>query len=122
MRYMARAVALIWALWWTYFGFASGLGERLSVGAVFLHAALPGLVFLAVAVFAWRYEAIGGLVLVMLGLFVCIAYPLKTCERFPLGTILFVVATMGLPPLLSGVLSIASSQRPRTMQPGRGSS
>ena len=60
MRYVARALALIWAGWWTFFGLASGLAEGLSPAGVLLHATLPGLIFLVSAVITWRWEAIGG--------------------------------------------------------------
>ena len=115
MRYVARALALIWAGWWTFFGLACGLGEGMSPAGVLLHAALPGLIFLVSAAIAWRWEAIGGIVLVLEGLLVFIAYPVMTYSRFPLSTIVFVLLTMALPPLAAGFLFLASWQKSRTI-------
>ena len=39
MRYIARALALIWAGWWTLFGLACGLSEGMRPAGVLLHAA-----------------------------------------------------------------------------------
>jgi len=115
MRYIARALALIWAAWWAFFGLACGLGEGMSPAGVLLHAALPGLVFLVSAAIAWRWEAVGGVVLVLEGLLVLIAHPMMTSNRFPLSTILFVPLTMALPPLAAGFLFIASWRKSKAI-------
>ena len=124
MRFVARFLALLWAGWWLFFGLASGLGEEiiglmrdqpllqdlsgLHVGPVLLRAAWPGLVFLLSVVVAWRWETIGGALLVFEGLLVLVAYPLMTYRHMLPVTILFVVLTMALPPLVAGALFLAS--------------
>ena len=123
MRFAARFLALLWAGWWIFFGMASGFGEEiirllkahallqnlsgLHVGPVLLHAAWPGLVFLLSVVVAWRWETIGGALLVFEGLLVLVAYPLMTYRHMLPVTILFVVLTMALPPLVAGALFLA---------------
>jgi len=115
IRYIARSLALIWAGWWTFFGLACGLSEGMSPAAVLLHAALPGLVFLGSAAIAWRWEAIGGVALMLEGLFVFIAYPVMAHSRdFPISTIIFVLLTMALPPLAAGFLFLASWRKSKT--------
>jgi hypothetical protein len=104
MRDIARILALVWAGWWTFFGLASGLGEGLDPSGVAIHIAMPGLIFLIVALIAWRWEAIGGILLGLVGLIVLIAYPATTYGRLPPATISFAVLTMALPPLVAGML------------------
>lgn len=108
MRHIAGALVLLWAGFWLFFGVASGIGEGLSRGAVLVHTAFPGLIFLVSAVFAWRTQVIGAAVLLLEGLAVLIAYPIMTYHQFPFSTIVFVILTMSLPPLIAGLLFIAS--------------
>jgi hypothetical protein len=111
MRYTARALVLTWAGWWMFFGLASGTGERLSPLGVLLHAAVPGGIFLISALIAWRWEMPGAALLIVEGLIVCAGYPLMVSGRFPLATILFVLLTMALPPVLAGLLFLAGWRR-----------
>jgi len=111
MRYAARTLALLWAGWWVFFGLASGLGEGLSPVGILIHTALPGLVFLVSVALAWRWETVGGVVLILEGVFVLIAYPVMTYDHFPLATIIFVLLTMALPPLAAGLLLLISGQK-----------
>jgi len=110
-RYVAGALALAWAAWWSFFGLASGISEGLSPGAVVLHMTVPGLIFFASAVLAWRTGVIGGAVLALEGLAVLIAYPLMTYHQFPFSTIVVVILTMSLPPLVAGLLFIAHCRK-----------
>ena len=45
--WIAGGLTVLWAAFWTWFGLASGLGDRLSVRGVLLHAAAPGLLVAA---------------------------------------------------------------------------
>jgi hypothetical protein len=105
--WLARIVAGLWAGWWTFFGVASGLGERMTPAGVFLHAALPGLVFMLLAAFAWRWEAAGGSALFATGLFVAAVY--RRCfPAQPPPVYHFILITMALPPALAGLLFVAN--------------
>jgi hypothetical protein len=106
LRYGARALILVWAGWWTYFGVACGIGEGMSPAGIFMHS-LPGLIFLVVAGIAWRWERVGGVMLILIGLLICIGYPVMTHGRFPQLTIIIVELTFGLPPLVGGCLLLA---------------
>lgn len=116
MCYIARALALIWACWWTFFGLVSGAGEGLKGLLANAPNALPGLVFLASVAIAWRWVVIGGIVLVLEGLFIFIAYPVMVHSRFPLSTIIFVLLTMGLSPLVAGFLFLISRWKSGTLR------
>lgn len=113
-RYSARAIALIWAGWWTYFGVASGIGEELDAVGILVHATAPGLFFLALAVIPWKWEAPGGALLLLESLAVTIGYPLATYRNFRASTILFVVVTMALPPMIAGSLFLVAWRQTRT--------
>jgi len=106
--WLARLLALAWGGWWTFFGLASGIGEKLKPVGILIHATVPGLIFLASAILAWRRPLAGGSLLIVEGLAVLIAYPLIFGPRFPLATVLFVLLTMAAPPLLSGALLLLS--------------
>ncbi|MCC6443024.1 MAG: hypothetical protein IT210_06135 [Armatimonadetes bacterium] len=112
MRWVARGLALLWAGWWVFFGAASGIGEKLTLPGILLHTTVPGLAFLVSALLLWRFEAVGAFLLIAEGLLIAVVYPMMA-KRFPVSAILFVLATMALPPLLAGLLSLLCwSRRP----------
>lgn len=77
---------------------------------VLIHTTVPGLVFLVTALIAWRWQAVGGMLLLLEGLIVAVGYPWRFQGRFPLGTYVFMELTMALPPLVAGVLFLAASR------------
>jgi hypothetical protein len=101
MRYMARAIALVWAGWWTVFGLLAGIGEGGGLEGIFLHTLMPGLIFLGVALLAWRWERAGGALLVLTGL---VTLPIFGYAQTPQGFVL-----LALPPLLAGLLYLLDS-------------
>ena len=111
MRGIARGLALIWAAWWTIFGLLSGAGEGVRGLLANAPNALPGLAFLVSAAVAWKWEAVGGGLLILEGVIVLVAYPMMTHGRFPLSTITLVLLTMALPPLVAGILFLAHRRR-----------
>ena len=112
LTWFARLLALTWAGWWTFFGLASGIGEKLKPVGIAVHAAVPGLIFLATALLAWRWPVAGGIALVAEGVAVLIAYPLVFGPRFPLATVAFVLVTMALPPFIAGTMLLLQCRRP----------
>jgi hypothetical protein len=103
LLYTARVLGLLWAGFWLFFGIASAVGEELRLSGIMMHILFPGLVFLGIALLAWRWPNHGVFVFVMIGLFVLIGYPIMM-KHFPLSTIIFVELTMALPPLIAGIL------------------
>jgi len=92
---------------WLWFGIASGIGERLGAGNLIGHVVVPGGIFLITLLVAWRWERVGGALFLIEGLVVAIGYPLMARGRFPVTTVVMVVLTMSLPPLVAGALLIA---------------
>ena len=111
MRWAARILALLWAGFWVWFGLASGIAEGIGVIGTIIHTAMPGLILLASALFAWSKERIGGILLIVEGLIIAIAYPLMTMGHFPILTIIYVLLTMSLPPIVAGILFLISHRR-----------
>lgn len=106
-KYIARIIALVWAGWWVFFGLASGIGEGLDPIGVVVHTAVPGLIFLVLAIIAWLREDIGGALLVLAGLVIMVIYPLMARGSLSISTILVTMALLALPPLIAGGLCLA---------------
>ncbi len=104
-RAVARVLSLAWAIFWAWFGFASGVAEYASVGEVFLQT-LPGLLFLGVSLFARKNPAAGGAMLLTLAIVVFCAYWSSVAAEGAadgIGT----AVLLSLPPLMSGALFLA---------------
>lgn len=114
--FAARVIGTLWALFWLWFSVASALGEELRLGGFLMHIAFPGILFLGVALLAWRWPQHGALVFVTIGLIVIVGYPLMM-SHMPFHTIFFVELTMGLPPLLAGLFLYLAYRQPVT-EPG----
>jgi len=104
MRLTARILAAVWTLFWMYFGLASGIGENLDVTGIIIHTLSPGGVFLLFFLIALKFERIGGVIFMLIGIIVAIAYPLTFGKNFPVLTSVLVILTMAIPPLAAGVL------------------
>jgi hypothetical protein len=104
-RSIARALALAWGGWWTFFGLASGIGERLTPLGVLMHTLLPGGLFLATALLVWRWERVGA-VLLLLEALLAAAYA-GLGHRW----LTFLLLTLALPPFIAGLLLLAEGQR-----------
>lgn len=111
-RCVARFVAGVWALFWIWFGVASALYEGLGIGELMLHAAAPGLLFLALAAFAWWKEHTGGIVLLLAGLLTIAAY-WQMAGSLNSEYWLLVGSMLALPQMLAGALFLAASHHRR---------
>ncbi|MBI5282178.1 MAG: hypothetical protein HY858_10885 [Candidatus Solibacter usitatus] len=105
----ARALSACWALFWTWFGFASGVAASASLLDVLAQSA-PGLVFLAVVSLAWWKPHTGGAILLALGIVVFALY-WNLISLQPTGDGLAAGSMLALPPMLAGALFL--------MAPGR---
>jgi hypothetical protein len=101
---IARTLAILWSLFWVWFGIASAIFEQLDTAGRILHVAVPGLFFVVLVLIVWRWEALGGGLLLLAGAAICVAYPLLFGPRFAWPVVAMVLLTMALPPLLAGVL------------------
>lgn len=104
LLYIARAVAFVWAAFWLFVGISADVEEGLRLTGLIMHVLFPGVLFLMIALFAWRWPVHGSIVLMLCGLAVLVLYPLEMRGAVSLSTKLVVVLTMGVPPLLAGAL------------------
>jgi glutathione S-transferase len=102
-RLIARSLSLLWAGWWIFFAMASWAGEGGHLNQLVIPAAVS-LALAGSAGIAWKWEFVGGALLALEGLVLIAGYPLIVNERFSLATVLFVIGTLGLPPLTAGLL------------------
>ena len=109
LRYVARTLALIWAVWWLFFGLASGAGEGFKGLLANAPNALPALAFCVCVAVAWRWDFAGGVLLLLCGL--TALYALRTSEHLS-----FMLLIMVLPPAVAGSLFILSRRTRR--EPG----
>lgn len=110
MVYGARALALLWAGFWIFFFVASVVVEGVS-GHVILVGALVLLLFVILALVPWRWEATGGLLLVVMSLVIGVTYAIASAaivrsdgSRLPLAVRAITTVVFTGPPLLAGIL------------------
>lgn len=113
MRIFAKILALLWGAWWAFFGIACGISEGSHVTAILLHGVLPGMVFLASALIALKWEKIGGVLLVLAGLATLIVFP-PNFEVALITTLMgnwMMLAILPLPGVLSGVILLITGRK-----------
>ena len=102
-RFTARTVLILWAAFWIWFGVASALSEGLPPSGLFAHTALPGLLFAAIAVLAWRSERAAGILLLVIAGMIMLAYDSLMSQNGVLF-VLEVGSILAGPPALAGLL------------------
>ena len=107
MGWAARAAAAVWAGWWTFFTAAEAIHE--AAAALGAHGCMVALMWFAVAL-AWKYPVAGGAALVAQGCFViaCFAFGWLN-PRSPY--LWFVIWTLAAPPIVAGLIFLASGGR-----------
>jgi hypothetical protein len=113
-RAIALVLALLWAVYWTYFAAASSLSQGWP-GAL-LAIVVATVVFLGSALVAWRSTLLGG-VLLLEGLLVCAGYLSGLLGASPADWMVFVLLTLAAPAVVSGLLLLGSwwwTRRPKT--------
>lgn len=106
-RKIARILALIWSCCWILFGLLSGVGENIGTENTLIHATLPGIIYLAITVFTWKYDGLGGLLILLAG-FVTTMYFILQPGSFSVLETVFVLLYTTAPALLIGFLFIFS--------------
>lgn len=105
LRNIGMAVISISGISWLFSSLASSANKGFGPGGVLFHVITPGLIFLAGAAVAWQWGVIGGIILIILGLFGFFLY----LASLGLGLWAFIYALpTGLPPLVTGCLFIMS--------------
>jgi len=100
---------------WLWFGIGSAYVERSGPFNWLMHILVPGGIFILSTLVAWRWEGIGGALLVLEGI-VALGFIVRTFlwGRFTTtSTLVLMCLTLGLPPLAAGILFLIAWQRSR---------
>lgn len=115
LRHTARAVSLVWAIFWWVFQSGAQRGGLLTQGDVFGHPLLPW-VSVAMAIIAWVREDIGGGLLTLAGLLVQVLIVLRVplflrSAEGGLASILGSSILLAVPAELAGLLALTAWRR-----------
>ena len=108
IRFSARVLILCWVGFWGFFLVATLLSEPFQVTA-FTPMAIYLLFFIAPVFVAWRWERIGGVLLLIIGHLIMFGYPLVMSRS--LSTVAMIYLTMAFPPLIAGLLFFISGRK-----------
>lgn len=103
MVFIARVLALLWAGFWLFFFVAESLAWHTPALAAAPWAGL-GLLFVILALVPWRWEVMGGVLLVVAGLLTGVAYAIWAPRGLPLVSRMITTTVFGVPPLVAGIL------------------
>jgi hypothetical protein len=101
--FVARALALLWAVFWLFFFVVESLVWR-TPALVMASWVGVGLLFVILPLLPWRREASGGLLLVIAGLLSGVAYVIWAPPGLPLASRVITTVVFSVPPLVAGIL------------------
>jgi len=100
---LARALALLWAGFWMCFFVVESWWWHTAVGPASFWVA-AGLLFILLALIPWRWELLGGLLLLVIGVSAGVAYAIWSPPRLPAPSRVLTTLAMGGPPIAAGTL------------------
>jgi uncharacterized membrane protein HdeD (DUF308 family) len=100
---LARGLALLWAGFWLFFFVAESLAWHTPIATMAPWVG-AGVLFVLLAVFAWRSEVAGGVLLGAIGAVTGLAYLTWPPAGLPAVVRLVTAAVLGVPPILAGLL------------------
>ena len=100
---LARALALSWAGFWTFFFVAESAAWHTPVRAALPWAGV-GLLFVCLALIPWRWEMTGGLLLMIIGLSAGVAYAIWSPPRLTIASRVLTTIVLSGPSLVAGIL------------------
>jgi len=103
VEYLARALALLWAGFWTFFFIAESLAWHTPLDRMTIWVAV-GLAFVILALVAWRWEVAGGLVLIAAGVLAALAYAIWGPRELSVTIRVTTLLAFGVPPVAAGTL------------------
>jgi Na+/proline symporter len=99
--FIARGIAVLWAGFWLFFYIAEPGKPHLRVMLAWVGV---GLLFLGVALAAWRWEFTGGLLLLVAGLVTGVVYAIWWPPRLSVAIQIFTEIAFVVPPVVAGLL------------------
>jgi hypothetical protein len=103
MVFIARLLALLWAVFWLFFFIAESLAWRTPALVTAAWAGV-GLLFVVLALLPWGKEVTGGLLLVVAALLIGVADAIWAPPGLPFASRVITTAVFSGPPLVAGML------------------
>ena len=103
MAVVARALVLLWAGFWICFFVAEGWAWRSPWRGMAFWAGV-GLAFVILAFLPWKWQTMGGVLLVVSGLVIAVSYARWSPPRLPFTTRAITTVVFGGPPLVAGII------------------
>jgi len=103
MTIIARALALLWAGFWSFFFVAESWAWGTPARVAVFWAGL-GLLFVILALVPWGWEARGGVLLAAVGLLIGVVYAVWAPPRRSLASRVITTLVLSGPPLVAGTL------------------
>ena len=100
--YIARIIALVWAAWWVIFTIRTYIQADTNI-EFDLSMPLLALIFVVSALIPWKWKALGGILLILEGLFITAAYMEQTPSEQWLSQAAYLVI-IGIPAVIAGLL------------------
>ena len=111
IQFSARALAVLWAAFWTFFCVASAIGEHEGIVAGLIHQ-MPAIVIIATVVLAWHSELAGGVAMIAIAAFAFVFF--RMYAQVPVVGLI-----MAGPPCTAGLLFMLHSRRTSAGPPAR---
>jgi len=108
--YLKRIIILLIGLGWTFAGLFAA--EEAPDRVLRVHY-IPGLLVLLLTLIAWKWEKVGGILMLIQGIFILLAYTFIAYGFFPLSQIVIVLTMLVLPLIVFGVWFIIGSKKQR---------
>jgi hypothetical protein len=101
--FIAHVLALLWAVFWLFVFVAESLvwSTPALVAAPWVGV---GLLFVILALAPLRWEVVGGVLLVVVGLLIGVAYAIWAPPGLPLAGRVITIVVLSGPPLVAGIL------------------
>jgi uncharacterized membrane protein YhaH (DUF805 family) len=110
IRFTARALAVLWGVVWITFNFLRMYGNLTDTMELLLYSAVC-LMILAIVFIPFKWEAAGGILLILLGLFFYVLY-----LKYPLVGLYMPRLHDGGLPLIAGILFLISWWESRALR------
>ena len=113
-RKAAWILAIVAIVFWLWFGIGSAMVEEGGWFNWLMHILIPGGLFFIAALIAVRWQVVGGVLLTIMGV-IAVALSLVGFLRsaFAPTTMIMMLLTLSLPPLLSGILFLVDVRKAR---------
>ena len=113
-RKAAWILVIVTIVFWLWFGIGSALVEGGGWFNWLMHIFFPGGIFIFSALLALRWQRLGGVLLIGLGIFVLVLSMVAFFRNTNgASTTIMMLLTLALPPSTSGILFLVGARKPK---------